>query len=265
MKFISWALADFDPQKSASSFEKVDLFILNKLDEVTNTVIDSFDRYDFSSAIGTIMTFMSADLSSFYLDINKDVLYCEAKESTRRLQVQTAMYRIGETLLRLLNPILPFTMDELNNNLPGKREKNVQFLDYPKRKDIGEKGAKLNEEYELLKALRSDVLKALEEARNNKVIGSSQEAKVELEIISDDERYASLIEEIGLKGLANAFVVSEVALKDNLDVNPSLVCKANVFHHPGHFCERCWNYEDDAIMQEDGTYLCKRCQKVVGK
>ena len=265
LKFISWALADFEPQKSASSFEKVDLFILNKLDEVTNFVIDSFDKYDFSSAISAIMTFMSADLSSFYLDINKDVLYCEAKDSKRRLQVQTALYRIGEALLRLLNPILPFTMDELNNNLPGKREKNVQFLDYPKHKDIGEKGAKLNAEYELLKALRSDVLKSLEEARNNKVIGSSQEAKVEIEIVNDQDKYSSLVEEIGLKGLANAFVVSEVSLKEHLDVEPSLVCKANVFHHPGHFCERCWNYEDDAIVQEDGTYLCRRCQKVVGK
>ena len=70
LKFISWNLADFDPQKSTTSFEKVDLFILNKLDELTNYVIESFDRYDFSSAMSAIMTYMSSDLSSFYLDIN---------------------------------------------------------------------------------------------------------------------------------------------------------------------------------------------------
>ena len=265
LKFISWNLADFEINKSTSSFEKVDLFILNKLDELTNFVIESFDKYDFSSAISAIMTFMSADLSSFYLDINKDILYCEAKDSVRRLQVQTALYRIGETLLRLLNPVLPFTMDEFNNNLPGHREKNVQFLDYPKYKDLGDKSVKLDKEYELLKNLRSDVLKTLEEARNNKVIGSSQEAKVEIAIMEDKENYASLIKEIGSEHLANLFVVSEVVIKDDLDEEQLTVSKVKVYHHPGHFCERCWNYEDDAVLQEDGTYLCKRCQKVVNK
>ena len=264
LKFISWNLVDFDPHKSATSFEKVDLMILNKLDELTNYVIERMDEYDFSSAISAIMTFMSSDLSSFYLDISKDVLYCEEKEGLRRCQTQTVIYRIGETLLRLLNPILPFTMDEFNNNLPGRREKNVQFLDYPKHKDLGPKGEKLNEEYEMLKLLRSDVLKTLEEARNNKVIGSSQEALVELEIVNDKEKYDALVNEIGLDQLAKIFVVSEVVLKP---VNGEVlnVSKVNVIHHPGHFCERCWNYESDAVKQDDGTYLCKRCQKVVGK
>ena len=264
LKFISWNLVDFNPHKSATSFEKVDLMILNKLDELTNYVIERMDEYDFSSAISAIMTFMSSDLSSFYLDISKDVLYCEEKEGLRRCQTQTVIYRIGETLLRLLNPILPFTMDEFNNNLPGRREKNVQFLDYPKHKDLGPKGEKLNEEYEMLKLLRSDVLKTLEEARNNKVIGSSQEALVELEIVNDKEKYDALVNEIGLDQLAKIFVVSEVSLKpvagEVLNVG-----KVNVVHHPGHFCERCWNYESNAVEQDDGTYLCKRCQKVVGK
>ena len=262
LKFISWNLADFDPQQSATSFEKVDLFILYKLDELTNYVIECFDKYDFSSAMSAIMTFMSSDLSSFYLDINKDILYCEAKDSKRRNQVQTALYRIGEALLRMLNPVLPFTMDEFNNNLPGKRAKNVQFLDYPKYKDLGDKRVKIDEEYELIKALRSDVLKALEEARTNKVIGSSQEAKIEIAIIENKDKYEALLKEIDLH---NIFVVSEVVVKDDLDSAPLTVSKVKVMRHQGHFCERCWNYEDDAIQQEDGTYLCKRCQKVVGK
>ena len=265
LKFISWSLADFEPQKSATSFEKDDLIILNRLDELTNTVIDSFDKYDFSTAIGAIMTYMSSDLSSFYLDISKDALYCEGKDSLRRLQVQTALYRIAEVLLRLLNPILPFTMDEFNNNLPGRREKNVQFLDYPKHKDIGDKGAKLDAEYELIKKLRSDVLKKLEEARNNKVIGSGQEAKVELCIVENKDEYKKLFQEVDEKKLAKLFVVSEVVVKDDLDEEKLEVSKVKVIRHQGHFCERCWNYEDDAVEQSDGTFLCKRCQKVVGK
>ena len=265
LKFISWSIADFDPIKSASKFEKVDLFILNKLDEVTNYVIDCFDKYDFSSAISAIMTYMSADLSAFYLDISKDALYCEGKDSERRLQVQTTLYRIGEVLLRLLNPILPFTMDEFNNNLPGKREKNVQFLNYPKHRIFGDKEEKLNAEYELLKNLRSDVLKTLEEARNNKVIGSSQEAIVELAIVNEKEQYDALLKDIDEKQLAKVFVISEVKVKEDLDAPVLGVAKVKVEHHKGHFCERCWNYEDDAVLQEDGTYLCKRCQEVIDK
>ena len=265
LKFISWSIADFEPVKSASKFEKVDLFILNKLDEVTNYVIDCFDKYDFSSAISAIMTYMSADLSAFYLDISKDALYCEGKDSERRLQVQTTLYRIGETLLRLLNPILPFTMDEFNNNLPGRREKNVQLLNYPKHRIFGGKEEKLNAEYELLKNLRSDVLKTLEEARNNKVIGSSQEAIVELAIINEKEQYNALLQDIDEKQLAKIFVVSEVKVKEDLDAPVLGVAKVKVEHHKGHFCERCWNYEDDAVLQEDGTYLCKRCQEVIDK
>ena len=264
LKFISWNLVGFEPSQAATSFEKIDLFILNKLDELTNYVIERFDEYDFSSAIGAIMTYMSSDLSSLYLDISKDVLYCESKDSLRRRQVQTVLYLIGEALLRVLNPILPFTMDEFNNNLPGKRAKNVQLLDYPKHKDIGPKGVKWDEEYELLKALRSDVLKTLEEARNNKVIGSSQEALVELEIVENKDKYKALFKDISLEQLAKIFVVSEVQFK-KVDSESLTVSKVRVIHHPGHFCERCWNYESDAVKQEDGTYLCKRCQKVVGK
>lgn len=265
LKFISWNLADFDIKESATSFEKIDLIILNKLDELSNSVIEFFDRYDFSSAINQIMTFMSSDLSSFYLDINKDILYCNEKNSIRRKQVQTALYRIAETLLRLLNPILPFTMDEFNNNLPGKRSKNVQFLDYPKYKDLGDKAIKLDEEYELIKALRGDVLKRLEEARSQKIIGSGQEAKVLLSIVEDKEKYNNLFKDLSLKQLANLFVVSEVVIKDDLSSEPLTVSKVEVIHHEGHFCSRCWNYEDDAIKQEDGTYLCKRCQEVISK
>ena len=88
---------------------------------------------------------------------------------------------------------------------------------------------------------------------------------MELCIVNDKEQYDSLLKEIGLENLAKIFVVSEVCLKDDLEGEPLTVSKVKVYHHPGHFCERCWNYEDDAALQEDGTYLCKRCQKVLGK
>ncbi|MCQ2802837.1 MAG: isoleucine--tRNA ligase [Bacilli bacterium] len=246
LKFISWNLADFD-LKEATEFSKVDQYILAKLNNLIKSTRENFDKYDFASATSDIMNFMSFDLSTFYLDISKDVLYCESKDSLRRRQVQTVLYRVGEALLRILNPILPFTMDEFNVNLPGKRSKNVQLLDYPTATDKDD--SKILEEYEKVLALRSEVLKKLEEARNEKVIGSSQEALV---YINKDNEITKMF---SLEELASIFVVSQVKLSDQKE--------ASVIHHPGHKCERCWNYSDDAKELEDGTFICSRCQKVV--
>ncbi len=261
LKFISWNLVDYDPNSDVKEFARVDQYILAKLNRLVRVCKTSFDKYDFSSATSEIFNFCSSDLSSFYLDISKDVLYCEAKDSIRRKQTQTVLYKVGETLLRILNPILPFTMDEFNKNLPGVRVKNVQYLDYPSFKE--EDDSSLLEEYENMLRLRSDVLKALEESRNLKVIGSAQEAFVSIAI--KDSKVKEVASKFSLEELANLFVVSEVELKETNEQKEYEVSKVEVKHHEGKFCERCWNYSRLAIMQDDGTYLCPRCQKVIHK
>ena len=261
LKFISWNLADFDPSEEAKSFARVDEYILAKLNRLIKVCTESFDRYDFSNATSEILNFVSSDLSAFYLDISKDVLYCDDKNSERRNQTQTVLYRLGEALVRILNPILPFTMDEFNRFMPGKRAKNVQFLDYPVADNKDD--SSLLEEYDELIALRGDVLKALEEARTLKVIGSSQEAHVYLQV--KDDKVKSLLEKYSLEDLAKVFVVSEVSLEDSGDLKDYEVSKVSVKHHEGKFCSRCWNYSKLALIQEDGTYLCPRCQKVIHK
>ena len=261
LKFISWNLVDFDVNKEAKEFALVDQYILAKLNRLVKVCKTNFDKYDFSSATSEIFNFCSSDLSAFYLDISKDVLYCEDKDSVRRNQTQTVLYRIGETLLRILNPILPFTMDEFNKNLPGKRADNVQYLSYPEACDRDDSA--LLEEYEKILSLRSDVLKALEEARTAKVIGSAQEALVSLDIA--DSEVKKISEKFSLDELANLFVVSEVTLEKSNKQNKYEYSSVEVLRHPGDFCSRCWNYSRRAIIQEDGTYLCPRCQKVVHK
>ena len=257
LKFISWNLVDYSPKEKASKFEKVDEYILESLNLLVKNVTEAFDRYDFGSATSQIMTFMSTDLSSFYLDINKDVLYCDKKGSLRRNQVQTVLFTVGDTLLRLLNPILPFTMDEFNKNMPGERVSNAQYLDYPKAHAVNE--AILNE-YETFKLLRDDVLKALEAARNEKIIGSAQEAYVSIKFNND--KVKELFNSLPVAIRKQSFVVSDIVEEDN-DGEVYKNSQIKVIHHKGHFCERCWNYEDDAVLQEDGTYLCKRCNEVV--
>ena len=248
LKFLSWNLADFDLNE-AKEFTKVDSFILARLNRLVKITTESFDNYDFSSAISEILNFTSSDLSSFYLDISKDILYCEDKSSLRRRQVQTVLYKVSETLLRILNPILPFTMDEFNLNLPGERVKNVQLLDYPKY--IAQDDEKLLEQYKNLLDFRSEVLKCLEESRNLKVIGSAQEALVLIPESLD------VLKDYSLDELANVLVVSEVKTKKELGIE--------ILHHPGQKCDRCWNYSNDTIMQEDGSYLCPRCHEVIHK
>ena len=261
LKFISWNLVDYDPSKEAKEFALVDKYILARLNRLIKVCRTNFDKYDFSSATSEIFNFCSSDLSAFYLDISKDILYCDEKNSVRRNQTQTVLYKVGEALLRILNPILPFTMDEFNKNLPGKRVSNVQYLDYPVASE--EDNSSLLEEYEKILSLRSDVLKALEEARNNKVIGSAQEALVSLKVT--DPEVKKVADKFSLEELANLFVVSEVVLEDSNKQKEYEHSKVGVSHHSGEFCERCWNYSKKAFVQPEGEYLCPRCQKVIHK
>ena len=260
LKFISWNLADFDSKNQVKEFSLVDNYILAKLNRLVKICKTSFDKYDFSSATMEILNFCSTELSAFYLDISKDSLYCDEKDSLRRRQIQTVLYKVGETLLRILNPILPFTMDEFNRNLPGERVKNVQLLDYPTYEDKDD--SELFNEYEKVLSIRKDVLKALEESRNEKVIGSAQEAHVYLEV---KDELLTIVNKFSKEELATLFVVSEVSLEKHESSKEYEVSKVYIKHHEGNFCSRCWNYSKLALIQEDGTYLCPRCQKVIHK
>ena len=256
LKFISWNLVDFDPTKKAATFEKVDQYILEKNQSIINFVKEKYDEYDFASALSAILNYLSVDLSSFYLDIAKDTIYCDSKSSLRRNQMQTVIYEVGDTLLRLLTPILPFTMDEFNKNLPGERKENPQLLDFPTAKEVNED---LLKEYDSLIELRAIVLKELEEKRVAGEIRSSQEARVELSI--NNPTYKALIDSFSKELLSKIFVVSEVALCPGAEALDTV----KALHHPGRKCDRCWNYgyNDDVEEQADGTFLCKRCQKVM--
>ena len=252
-KFLLGNLSDgendkFDPSKdTVNKFEQVDEFILAKLEEVTNEVIDAFDNYDFASAMTKIMAFMSGDLSSFYLDIGKDILYCEAVDSLRRRQMQSVIYKVTSTLMRLLTPVLPFTMDEVHVNMPDYNGKSAQLLNYPgKTHDFDRK---VLEKYENFKSARDEVNKKLEEARNAGIIGSSQEALVVLP--------NSYKEVFGEKSVEKLLIVSKVEFAD--------VKEIEAHHIEAQKCPRCWNYVDKLIKVDDETEVCERCAHVLGK
>ena len=250
----------FKEEDKVDTFEKIDLYVLARLEEVKNKVIDNMDSFNFINAISEILKFVSDDLSSFYFEITKDILYCENKTSLRRRQVQTVLNEVLFTLMRLLNPILPFTMDEVNANYPLRSKDNVQYYRYPTKSNIYSKD--LLDEYSLIKTLRNDVLKALEEKRTLGEIKSSLLASVDLEI--KDEKIKAIIDTYPHVEVERLFIVSKVVLKDNVEGFKGEVSNSLVSKHTGVRCDRCWNYKDeDEIITEGEVHLCPRCKKAM--
>ena len=250
----------FKEEDKVDTFEKIDLYVLARLEEVKNKVIDNMDSFNFINAISEILKFVTDDLSSFYFEITKDILYCENKTSLRRRQVQTVLNEVLFTLMRLLNPILPFTMDEVNANYPLRSKDNVQYYRYPTKSNIYSKD--LLDEYSLIKTLRNDVLKALEEKRVLGEIKSSLLASVDLEI--KDEKIKAIIDTYPHVEVERLFIVSKVVLKDNVEGFKGEVSNSLVSKHTGVRCDRCWNYKDeDEIITEGEVHLCPRCKKAM--
>ncbi len=238
-------------------YQLVDKFILNRLYKVINLTIDSFDNYNFSDAISAIVTFLSTDLSGFYLDINKDILYCDGN-SIRRNTVVSVIYQCLVNMMKLLTPILPFTMDEVNDNLIYKTKESAQLYDFCKKENYDKD---LDKEFELFLDLRSDILKALENARSKQIIHSSQEAAVKIKILNSN--YLNIFAKIKNEA-NNLFVISSLEEDNNLVDGDTLnYSQVEVKHHEGIKCQRCWNYTFDGVDLDNNEHICKRCNDVL--
>lgn len=242
----------FDPVKDkVDSYEVVDKFILARLEEVKNSVIASFDKFDFANAVTKIMTFMSTDLSSFYLDVGKDILYCNSVNSLRRKQMQNVIYKVSDELMRMLTPVLPFTMEEVYKNMPNYDGRSASLLDYPK--ESHEYSKDILDQYAAFLSFRNDVNKSIEEKRANGVVGSSQEALIvtpDYKVLHDTGLDKNLDE------LAKLLIVSKVEINNSL--------KSIEAHHIDAVkCPRCWNYVDKLEQIDDDTFVCHRCAEVL--
>lgn len=254
----------FDPNKDMTSFDEMDeldKWALGQYDKLIDKVKTSYEAMDYYLAYHAINNFCVVDMSSFYLDIIKDKLYCEKEDSVSRRATQTAMYIILSGLTRLVAPILTFTADEIWRELPmkdGFDARDVVFNPMPEKTGIT-LGADFLAKGEKIHAIREDVLTALEQKRGEKLIGKSLEAKVTL--YTDDD-----LSEI-LPMLASAFIVSKVELakgegefKGTVDGLSITVTKA-----AGEKCERCWTYSEEVGKNSDYPTLCERCAAVMKK
>ena len=255
----------FNPDTDSVSddqLEELDKWILMQLDALTDKVNAGYDAYDFHIVFHAIHNFCIVDLSSFYLDIIKDRLYCERVAAPTRRAAQTTMYRILDALVRMIAPILSFTGEEIWQNMPHKAEDDARsvFLN----QFLPKTGITLDEKFlakwEEIYHLREAVNKKLEEKRNEKVIGKSLEAKIIITVAdaATAERFDSYSE------LKDVFIVSAVEIKTG-EVSAESGYEIAVEKASGNKCERCWCYSEEVGKITLHPTLCKRCAEVMNE
>ena len=239
---------------SYDELEELDKYMVLKFEKVVAKVLDYYENYQFNSITTELINFFNVELSSFYLDYGKDILYIEAEKSHKRLSMLTVLYTVLSKSVRLLAPILSFTAEEVYDNMPYEDAESVHLTDFPAKNLIDD--AALEAKWDKLLEVRDDVNKALEESRNEKVIGKSLEAAVE--IYSNDGEVVELLNSVD--NLHQLFIVSSVEVKENDGVAYDLAT-VKVIKAEGHRCERCWNIVEE--VNEEG--LCPRCASILNK
>lgn len=239
---------------SYDELEELDKYMVLKFEKVVAKVLDYYENYQFNSITTELINFFNVELSSFYLDYGKDILYIEAEKSHKRLSMLTVLYTVLSKSVRLLAPILSFTAEEVYDNMPYEDAESVHLTDFPAKNLIDD--AALEAKWDKLLEVRDDVNKALEESRNEKVIGKSLEAAVE--IYSNDSEVVELLNSVD--NLHQLFIVSSVEVKENDGVAYDLAT-VKVTKAEGHRCERCWNIVGE--VNEEG--LCPRCASILNK
>lgn len=257
-RFLLGNLADFDPEVNTVQYEKmfeVDQFMMCKLNELVKEVHESYNKYEFDEVYRNVLNFITNELSAFYLDFTKDILYIEAEDSLERRSIQTVLYNTLYSLITLLTPIIPHTTEEVYQYLPGKKLESVYLCDMVKS-TYYINSDELMDKYEKLLKVRDDVLKALEVARNEKIIGKSLNAKVTF--VPNDE-VTKLLASIKAD-LKQIFIVSEFnVVTEDIDATTYDSGKIKVEAAVGETCSRCWQIVPSLNPDE----LCPRCAKIL--
>ena len=267
-RYILSNLGDFDPGNDVVPFDQMeglDRYMLRQATVFAEDVRTSYDDFAFHKIYHRVNHFCIVDLSAFYFDVLKDRLYIFAPKSQARRSAQTAVWRIGEALVRLLAPIMTFTSEEVWQYLPklADRPESVHLAAFPPAAEIlgeaaKETESKSDEDWTVLRSVRDEVLKALEEARNHKQIGTGLEAQV---AITASDPVSSVLSRYADQ-LRYLFIVSAVTLKQGSG-NGTGGVHVEVEKADGQKCERCWNYSTH--VGEDKTYptVCERCSAVL--
>jgi isoleucyl-tRNA synthetase len=261
-RYLLGNLHDFDPQKdqtAADQFQEIDQWILVRAADTVELCRDWYEKYEFHHVFHHVYAFATVDLSSVYLDVLKDRLYCSAPGWPARRSAQTALYRLLDALVRLLAPIMSFTTEEVWTHMgrPG----SVHTALFPERDELtaglGETAQGCHDDWEKLMGPRAEVMRQLEAARNEKRIGAPLEARV---VLTASHGQADLLERYAAE-LPALFIVSQVEVKRAAEGELSVT----VERAAGEKCERCWRYTTDTGADSRYPTVCGRCAQAVGE
>ena len=259
---------DFDPKKDTVSYEElrsVDKYMTVRLNEVIKEIREEgYEKYNFMHIYRTVMNFLTVDLSAFYLDFAKDVVYIESENDYQRRCMQTVFYQTAVALTKLLTPIIPHTTEEIWSFLK-EEEEYVQLSELPAYETFANQ-EELMDTWAAFMDLRDKVLKALEEARNSKLIGKSLEAKL---TIYPNQQVRELLTAVDAD-IPQLLIISPDYFEvknDQTDVPAEAVTFDDVSilveKADGETCDRCRQIRKDVGVDEKLPHLCGRCAHIV--
>ncbi len=271
-RFLLGNLYDFDPNRDGLPYHELgplDKWALLRLHQLIQRVTRAYEEYELHVVYHAISNFCVVDMSSFYLDVAKDTLYCAAAASRERRGIQTGLYEIASALARLLSPVLSFTMEEVWGYLPGGTElaASVQLASLPQA-ERGCLDPALEARWERILSVREEINRALEESRKQKLIGASTEAEIAL--YPENEETAALLQGIEDE-LKRLLIVSRVrvhasweAAPAGMTVSNSSDFKISVQKAAAPKCIRCWLHDESVGSHAEHPLLCERCYSVIG-
>ena len=266
-RFLMGNLNNFDYANDKVDYKdmfEIDKWAMHKLEELKEKTTEYYDKYEFYSLFQEITYFCSMEMSSFYLDIVKDRLYCEGTTSIERRSAQTVLTEVLKVLVRIISPVLSFTADEIWERIPEalKEEESVHLSKW-----IEANPEYLNEElakkWDKIARLRREVNKKLEAERQTGLIGHSLDARVLLNIVNDEY---SFIKDYTENEVSDLFIVSQVKfVNDNLAESEIEGINIGVEKASGEKCERCWKYDEEVGHDHNHSDVCPRCASVLEK
>ncbi|SFH66487.1 isoleucine--tRNA ligase [Pisciglobus halotolerans] len=264
IRFLLANTSDFDPKQHSVAFEDLnglDQYMTIRFNQIVKKIREDYEAYDFSSIYQTVMNFVTVDLSQFYLDIAKDIVYIDAPNGHDRRAMQTVFYDIAVKLTKLLTPILPHTCEEVWNYLT-EEEAFVQLSEFPEVENF-EHQDEILADWRTFMETRDKVLKALEVARNEKIIGKSFEAEVTLYPTSSVKEN---LEKLGAN-IGQLLIVSDLKIADPTQTPDSAMkfddLAVEVTHAHGETCERCRIISEEVGTFEDAPTICGRCHAIL--
>jgi isoleucyl-tRNA synthetase len=259
LRYLMSNINDFVPGEMSVDYKDmslIDQWAMEKLNVLIDEIHQAYDNFAFHRVFTKIYNFCTVEMSSIYMDVLKDRLYCDAADSRSRRSGQTAMYQIFDALVRMLAPVLAHTAEEAWAAIEHKSEEvdTVHLASMPEP-DMAIQAASNEAKWDKIMELRTYILGKLEDKRRDQVIASNQEASVK--VVTANEDWLNIEKEMGLEAFASLCIVSEVTIEKGDD----LVITADKCSHAK--CERCWYYYPSVGQNSDHPDLCDRCSEVV--